>query len=222
MITSSAFYSFSAADTQRLGTLLYESGYSHLYMDFSLKMAFHGLHVLSSPSDNSSTSSSSLPPPRSPSTSMILVDVGADTVNIIPFYKGIMLSNDRLQFDLGGYDITKYIEKKLEEKGALIEPFHIPSKRGPLFQFCEGLKKSYCFVAKDLQDEMARADSCPIPFAFVSPTSDDHKRQDGHLGEERFMGPEGLFQPSLIGTNTCVVPVIPCLPIRNIFSYRSR
>ena len=121
----------------------------------------------------------------------IVLDFGYGFGQIVPIYKGQVLSNAISRVDLTGSDQTNYLMELLIERGY---SFTTSAER----EIVTDIKEKLCYVAEDFDAEMQKASQS-------SELERNYELPDGQvitLGTERFRCPEILFQPSLIGLDS--------------------
>jgi actin beta/gamma 1 len=127
----------------------------------------------------------------------IVIESGDSVTHTVPFYKGHMIARAVLRLDMGGRDVTSYMMKILTERGyplALLAPL-APSLASTVERgVVRDIKERLCYVAGDFDVEMRSA--------AVSSDLQHYELPDGTvvtIGSERFLCPEALFKPALIG-----------------------
>jgi actin-related protein len=117
----------------------------------------------------------------------LVVQAGHGGIDIVPIYEGYVIPHATLSLALGGKDVNKYLQKRLNQKGI----------HGVDAQTCQRIKEELCYVALDFDKEMA---SGAQEERFALPDE-----QLLHISSERFEGPEVLFQTHLIGKKSAGV-----------------
>ncbi|KAJ3431981.1 actin-7-related [Anaeramoeba flamelloides] len=114
------------------------------------------------------------------------LDVGHGCASIVPLYNGTTFPAAIHKYDYGGYDVTEYLAKLLNDKGA---NFTTTAE----MQIVQEIKEKVCHVSQDYQRDLR---SC-------NPKLTKYELPDTSLieiGNEAFMCTEILFNPSLIGS----------------------
>ncbi len=121
-------------------------------------------------------------------TTGVVVDCGEKATFSVPIYQGHSLDHGVLSIDLAGRGLTDRMVNLVNEKG---HSFGTRSDR----EMIRNMKERECFVSLDFDHDSMIASSSDV-FKTVFPLSED---QTIPLNEERFLCPEVLFQPSLVG-----------------------
>ena len=114
----------------------------------------------------------------------IVVDSG-DTTQIVPIWDGYSILPGINRFNFGGKNITKILEKLLNESGHNYPP---PS----WIEIVKAIKEKACYVALDYEEEIKNIE----PF--------DYELPDGHhciIKNERIRCTEALFKPSIFSND---------------------
>nr|KAJ3416409.1 Actin-2 [Polyrhizophydium stewartii] len=118
-------------------------------------------------------------------TTGIVLDSGDGVTHTVPVYEGFAVTNSIRRIDVAGRDVTQYLQLLLRKSGC---QFHTSAEH----EVVRIIKEKACYLAlspsKEEKEVSSRADFFELP--------------DGNrikLGSERFMAPEILFNPDMIG-----------------------
>uniref|UniRef100_A0A6B2LFG5 Actin n=1 Tax=Arcella intermedia TaxID=1963864 RepID=A0A6B2LFG5_9EUKA len=123
-------------------------------------------------------------------TTGVSVDVGDGVYQIVPIYSGYAFPHAIARCDLAGADVTSHLVRSLGTRGYAFDGENASR------EIARDIKEKLCYVAQDLEEELKNA-------AMSSEVERTYKLPDGHdisIGCERFLSPEVLFQPSLVGS----------------------
>ena len=124
-------------------------------------------------------------------TTGTVIDAGDGVIHIVPIYEGFSVSHAIRRIDLAGRDITKYMQTLLRFRG------HNFTTSAEL-EIVRDIKERMCYVALEPEKELHLAEKHQgMEKQYILP--------DGNpitVGSERFLAPEALFNPPLIGRET--------------------
>ncbi|MFW9937133.1 MAG: actin, cytoplasmic 2 [Candidatus Thorarchaeota archaeon] len=113
----------------------------------------------------------------------LVIEIGDSLTRIVPIYEGYKLDHAIRILDIGGRELTKYMEKILGEIGYSADS----SIRRELVR---ALKEKACFVSLDYKEDLKRFEQYEKPYSLPDGSTIT-------LSRERFEVPELLFNPSL-------------------------
>lgn len=119
-------------------------------------------------------------------TTGLVLDIGDGVSHIVPTFEGFTLSHGIERLNLAGRDISKRLTDLLFQNGQRL----VSSAD---FEICRDIKEKECYVALDYQKELNKSEH-EILTSYELP--------DGkviQLDSCKFLAPEILFQPNLIG-----------------------
>jgi actin len=123
------------------------------------------------------------------STGMV-VEIGEGMAHIVPIHEGEVLNYAVNRLPLGGVDVNENLKNYLMQEG-------INLNYSAQKEILRDIKERLCYVAEDLNVESQNAYKMNIRRPYTLP--------DGtviQVGNSRFMAPEILFTPGMLGYNT--------------------
>jgi len=118
----------------------------------------------------------------------VVVDSGDGVTHIVPVYEGFSLPHNTARINIAGRDVTQHLINLLLLRGYAFN-------RTADFETVRQIKEKLCYVGYDLALENQLALDTTVLVA-------KYKLPDGRvirLGQERYLAPECLFNPSLLG-----------------------
>ncbi|XP_045711330.1 actin-85C-like isoform X2 [Phyllostomus hastatus] len=123
-------------------------------------------------------------------TSGTAIESGEGMTHFVPVSEGCPLHQSTMKMEVAGQDITLYLMQLLSAQGnSLISTGDRECVRH--------LKEKHCYVAVDFDKARTEAPTPPPTEKCLLPDG-----REVTLGQERFFGPEVLFQTDLIGRHT--------------------
>ncbi len=126
------------------------------------------------------------------STGMV-VEIGEGMAHVVPIHEGEVLTYAVNRLPLGGVDVNENLKNFLMQEG-------INLNYSAQKEILRDIKEKLCYVAEDLNTESQNAYKMNIRRPYTLP--------DGtviQVGTSRFMAPEILFTPGMLGYNTMSV-----------------
>ena len=122
--------------------------------------------------------------------SSMILDVGHEVSHVLPIYESFTFKSAINKLNFGGKDLTDYLQCMLNKKHGE-NSFTSDSDK----EIVREIKEKLCYTATDFDKEIERSNSNES-----SAIERKYKLPDGRyitVGSERFLCPEGLFQPDL-------------------------
>jgi len=121
-----------------------------------------------------------------------VIDSGYGSTHIVPVADGHVMSSGIQQIDVGGRDVTAYVQGLMRERKE-------PIPHGIRLDVARKVKEMYSYTCPDIQKEFQRYDSNPQK--FIKRYEDVHrmtgKKWACTVGYERFMAPEVVLNPQV-------------------------
>ena len=121
----------------------------------------------------------------------IVVDSGLQTTRIAPIYQGHCLKSCCKRLDIGGYNVTDYLQKISAERGYA---FTTTKEK----EYIEDVKNKFGYVAIDFDEEMNSK-------SMEETKEKMYELPDGQVlsfANERFRCAEVVFKPEFVGTES--------------------
>jgi len=122
----------------------------------------------------------------------LVVDSGYGSTQIVPIVDGHVISSCIEQINIGGRDVTAYVQELMRDRK---EP--IPHGLG--VEIAGIVKEKYAYTVPSIQKEFEKYDSNPENYIKIY---EDINKQTGkmwkcNIGYERFLAPEVVLNPSV-------------------------
>ena len=122
-------------------------------------------------------------------TTGVVVEMGQDVSHVVPIYEGYTMPNTVQRLDLGGSHLSGYLLELLKISGHNLEA---------LPQAVTYIKETLCYVSQNYEEELATPEqNTELAKSYQLP---DGKIID--IREPRFKGPEALFKPELLESDS--------------------
>uniref|UniRef100_A0A1A9VRY3 Actin n=1 Tax=Glossina austeni TaxID=7395 RepID=A0A1A9VRY3_GLOAU len=121
----------------------------------------------------------------------LAVDSGEGITNIVPIYEGYPLTYAINKLNLAGKDLNEYLMRLINQRGYSLST---TTEK----ELVRDMKETMCYVSQDFERELITAETrLSLESQFKLP--------DGnfiHIANERFICPEALFDPMVLGHKT--------------------
>eukprot|EP00924_Labyrinthula_sp_SR-Ha-C_P009324 snap_masked-scaffold_2-processed-gene-20.13-mRNA-1 protein AED:0.03 eAED:0.03 QI:0/-1/0/1/-1/1/1/0/378 len=117
----------------------------------------------------------------------LILESGDGVTHVVPIYFGYTIPHAILRMNIGGRDVTDYLNRLLNQRGYT---FNTSAEK----EVVRSIKEESCFVSSDFEAELKNNECFNSIISFELP--DGNKI---NFGDESFIAPELLFQPRLIG-----------------------
>lgn len=121
-------------------------------------------------------------------TTGVVIDVGEGMTHVVPVYEGFALPHSVVRTDIGGRDVTKRLQLLLRRSGLT---FTTTSE----LDLVRTIKEQSCYVPMNPSKEAETNNNSSSVCQYQLPDG-----QSVNLGSERYLAPEVLFCPELIGS----------------------
>ncbi|KAM8970900.1 actin, cytoplasmic-like [Sarcophilus harrisii] len=119
-------------------------------------------------------------------TTGFVVNSGDEATYHVAINGGYIMSGTIMNLEVSGQDLSTYLMKLLSDKGYSL-------KTRAEWEMVRDIKEKLCYVALDYREEMDTEESS-IQKKYKLPDG-----RDITVGKERFLCPEALFEPSVLG-----------------------
>lgn len=121
-------------------------------------------------------------------TTGVVLDSGDGVTHAVPVYEGFSLPHAITRIDVGGRDVTQYLQRLLRKSG---HNFHTSAE----LEVVKDIKEKLCYVAYNIEKtQKEETEELETELTYKLPDG-----QIIHLGPEKYLAPEVLFNPALIG-----------------------
>jgi actin-related protein len=121
-------------------------------------------------------------------TTGCVIDIGDGVSHVVPIFEGFALTHAIQRIDLAGRDVTNYLKRLLQQSG-----FSFISSAEK--EIVRDIKEKLCYVALEPEKEIMLSNKVAgMARNFMLPDGEQVK-----IGLERFLAPECLFNPSVVG-----------------------
>lgn len=122
----------------------------------------------------------------------LVVDSGYGSTHIVPVVDGHVISSNIEQINIGGRDVTAYIQELMRERK---EP--IPHGMG--VEVARIAKENYSYTVPNIEKEFEKYDSNPEKYIkrYEGMNKKTGNNWSCNIGYERFLAPEVVLNPSV-------------------------
>lgn len=115
----------------------------------------------------------------------VVLDSGAGATHSVSIYEGYAIPHATMRIEVDGNDLTEYLTKLLMERDVSL---------AMNMELVQDIKENMCYVAQDYEVELTKDQDSTKERRYKLPDESNLI-----LEKERFMCPEALFQPALLG-----------------------
>ncbi|MBD3186003.1 hypothetical protein GF325_04160 [Candidatus Bathyarchaeota archaeon] len=124
----------------------------------------------------------------------LVVEVGEGMAFIVPIHDGEVISYAVNRLALGGVDVNENLKNYLMQEG---HHLNFSAQK----EILRDIKEKLCYVAEDVNVEAQNAYNMNIRRSYTLPDGSNIE-----IGNSRFMAPEILFTPGMLGYNIMSIP----------------
>ena len=122
----------------------------------------------------------------------LVVDSGYGSTHIVPVVDGHVLSSSIEQINIGGRDVTAYVQDLMRERKE-------PVPHGMGVEVARIVKEQYSFTVPSIEKELEKYESNPEKYTKLYEGVNKKTGQPWqcNIGYERFLAPEVILNPSV-------------------------